>query len=1479
MFQRIIHFSIHHKVVVCVLTVALMIWGVISLLQLPFDSTPDITNNQVQVITQAPALGAQEVEQTITTPIEMAMANIPRVIERRSISRSGLSVVTLVFDDAADIYWARALVEQQLKEAEESLPSGQAKAGLAPITTGLGEIYHYTLRAKKGYEDRYSLTELRTLQDWIVRKQLSGTPGVAEVSGWGGYVKQYEVAIDMQRLQAAGLTVGEVFTALQDNNENTGGSYIEQHSNQYFIRGLGLVRSLEDIGAIPVKTTNGIPVLVRDVATVQLGHALRYGAVTRDGEGEVVAGITMMLKGENFQEVIANIKTRVAQIQKSLPEGVVIEPYIDRTQLVDRVTHTITRNLVEGGLIVLFILILFLGNYRAGLIVASVIPLSMLFAFGMMRLFGVSGNLMSLGAIDFGLIVDGAVIIVEAVVLHISRSNYGKPRLSRQQMDREVYVSASKIRKSAAFGEIIIMIVYIPLFTLSGIEGKMFRPMAMTIFFAILGAFILSLTYVPMASALFLSRDTKHRRTFSDRLIEWLHRRYLPILDFCLNRRKAVIAGMVVLLAGSVWGFSRLGGEFIPNLEEGDLAAEISVAQGTSLAQMVECTSKAETILKQQFPEVKQVVTRIGSAEIPTDPMPVERGDMFIALKPKSEWVSAKTQGELMEKMDRALAVLPGVEIEMTQPIQMRTNELITGIKQDVAIKIYGSDIDRLSRLANEVAQKIKKVEGVTAPYVEKVQGLPQLQVHYDRARLAHYGISIRQANDLLRMTFAGEKAGDVYEGEKRFDLTLRLDPELRNDMQQLDNLYLPTSDGGSVPLSQVADIRYETAPSQITHESGERRIYVGFNVRGRDVESTVNEIQELLDKELQLPAGYYYTYGGQFQNLEEATSRLLVAVPLALLLILCLLYATMRSVRETLFVFSAIPLAAIGGIFALWLRGMPFSISAGVGFIALSGVAVLNGIVLIGQFNTLERAGVSDLRKRIEQGCELRLRPVLMTALVASLGFLPMALSQGDGAEVQRPLATVVIGGLLTATVLTLLVLPAIYKTFTREKRTNPSHHMKPSLHPTQSLPIMTGLIVLLTLAGAGVLSAGAQGRGDATTLTMSVERDSVVTLSQCIEAAAEVNPSVRRSALEVKRAAALEGTAVDLDNTGIALSQDPSSGGSTDNSLTVSQAFDFPTLYRARKQALRAETAVRKSEEALSRHELTRQVGEAYYDCLYAREAVRVYLAQAALCDRFLTLAETRHQLGEANQLEPLNARRIKQEYDLALARARNEYALAQQTLQLWIGAGHPVTPADSTLTPPDVTAPVGTPAVSQTPWSEQLARQTELGERNLKVARQSFLPSFEVGLRSQLLLKGFNPYHIDRERFKGNFMGFEVGVNVPLFFGAKRARLRAAKVEVEALQEQARELELSLDRQYRTALGNHRLALETTRQYRTEGLPQADTLVRISTAAYEKGEIDYVEYANNLRTALETRLNSLNALRELCRAALQLNYLSGR
>jgi len=1040
MLDKIIHFSINNKFIVGLFTLILIAVGGYSAYTLPIDALPDITNNQVQIITSSPTLATQEVEQFITYPIEQAVKPIPKIVELRSISRFGLSVVTVVFEESADIYWARAQISERLKEAENTIPKGVGSPEMAPVSTGLGEIYQYVVFPEKGYEEKYDATQLRTIQDWIIKPQLIGTKGVAEVNTLGGYLKQYEIAVQPDKLKSMNTTISEIFDALEVNNENTGGAYIDKKPYAYFIRGIGMVNGIDDINKIVVKNQNGIPILIRDVAQVRIGSSIRYGAVTKDGKGEEVSGMVMMLKGENSGQVVTRVKEKMEQIKKSLPEGVSIEPFMDRTQLVNKAISTVEKNLIEGALIVIFILVLLLGNWRAGLVVASVIPLSLLFAISMMRLFGVSGNLMSLGAIDFGLIVDGAVIIVEAIIHRLQVGRKGA--LTKQQMNEEVFQAASKIRSSAAFGEIIILIVYLPILALVGIEGKMFGPMAQTVSFAILGAFILSLTYVPMMSSLVLKKETGHKKNISDTIIEKLYHFYAPILEKALRVKTFIIGVAVALFAAALLLFNSLGGEFIPTLDEGDIATHLIIASGSSLSQEVEATTKAEQILKAKFPEIKMIVTKIGSAEIPTDPMPIEAGDMIILLKDKDEWTSAVTKEELMAKMEKALDDIPGATTEFSQPIQMRFNELMTGVRSDVAIKIFGEDIDMLVSKGDEVMQLIQGIPGVSDAKLERVAGLPQITVRYNKDKMALYGLKIGDLNKVIRMGFAGEAAGLVYEGEKRFDLVVRLENDSRQDISNLKALYITLPSGNQIPLEQVADINYEDGPMQISREDGKRRIVVGFNIRGADVKSVVEKIQQKLDARLKLPDGYYVTYGGQFENLIEANKRLAVAVPVALAMIFILLYFTFKSVRQSLLIFTAIPLAAIGGVFALWLRDMPFSISAGVGFIALFGVAVLNGIVLIGYFNQLKSEGMTNIYDRIREGTKVRLRPVIMTAAVASLGFLPMAISSSAGAEVQKPLATVVIGGLVTATLLTLIVLPILYLYFEKgTSKNNPDN------------------------------------------------------------------------------------------------------------------------------------------------------------------------------------------------------------------------------------------------------------------------------------------------------------------------------------------------------------------------------------------------------------------------------------------------------
>ncbi len=1042
MLNKIIEFSIKNKLIVGLFIIALIGYGSYQFTQLPIDAVPDITDNQVQIITSAPSLGATDIERLITFPIEQANSNIPGLKEIRSFSRFGLSVVTIVFNDATDVYWARQQVTERLSAVKDQIPKGIGDPFLAPVTTGLGEIYQYAVRTKPGYEKKYDITELRTIQDWIVRRQLLSVEGVAEVSSFGGKLKQFEIAIDPNKLQSYDITIADVFTALEKNNQNTGGAYIEKGPKVLYIRSEGLINTIENIKDISIKnTSSGSPLFIRDVADVRIGNAIRYGAMTFNKKGvqsgEVSGAVVMMLKGANSNVVIKKIKERIEQIQKTLPEGVIVEPFLDRTKMVNNSISTVEKNLLEGALIVLFVLIFFLGNLRAGLIVASVIPLAMLIAVILMNMFGVSGNLMSLGALDFGLIVDGAVIIVEACLFNLHSRKTSQ--ITQQEMDNTVLETSIKMRNVSVFGELIILSVYIPIFTLRGIEGKMFLPMAQTIAFALFGAFILSLTYVPMMTALFLNKNITHKRTFSDRMMEKLENFYQPLLNKALGIPRTIIAATLGLFVLALITLSFMGGEFMPSLEEGDFAVETRVLPGSNLQTSMTAISQGAKILLEKFPEVEKIVGKTGSSEVPTDPMPIDASDMMIILKDKREWTSAKTFDELSEKMAKELEAVPGVSYGFQYPVQMRFNELMTGARQDVVCKIFGENLDTLALYANKLGKIVNTVEGTSDLYIETVTGMPQVVIDYNRAAIAQYGLNIQDINRIINTAFAGQSTGVVYEGEKRFDLVVRLEGEKRQDLADVQNLLIPTPNGLQIPLSQLAKVEITEGPNQIQREDAKRRIVVGFNVRGRDVQSIVKELQGKVEAQIKFPAGYYATYGGAFENLNEAKNRLMIAVPVSLLLIFILLYFAFNSVKQGLLIYSAIPLSAIGGIFFLALRGMPFSISAGVGFIALFGVAVLNGLVLIAEFNSIRKSGETDLKVIVLQGTKIRLRPVLMTAFVASLGFLPMALSNGSGAEVQKPLATVVIGGLLIATFLTLFVLPILYIMFEK------GIHLKP--------------------------------------------------------------------------------------------------------------------------------------------------------------------------------------------------------------------------------------------------------------------------------------------------------------------------------------------------------------------------------------------------------------------------------------------------
>ena len=1028
MINALIRFSVANRLIVLLLVAIMAAAGAYSLKNLPIDAVPDVTNVQVQILTAAPSLAPLEIERQITFPVEVAMSGLPNIEEIRSVSKFGLSAVTVVFHDGTDTYFARQLVLERLAQAREQIPENIGSPEMGPISTGLGEIYQYELRAKEG--SGYDATALRTIQDWNVRRQLLGVPGATEINSFGGYEKQYQVRLDPNKLQSYNLSLRDVYEAVGKNNSNVGGAYIEKGSEQYLLRGLGLIEKTEDINNIVVKTgKEGVPVFVRDIAEVVEGATVRQGAVTADGEGEIVAGIVMMLKGENSRTVVEAVKERVEQIKKSLPNGVELVPFYDRTELIDRAIYTVEKNLIEGAILVIVVLLLLLGNWRGALLVATIIPLSMLFAAILMRIFNVSGNLMSLGALDFGLIVDGAVVMVENAVRRRAEAQHEN---SDAPPERTILDACLEVARPVVFAVAIIAIVYLPILSLRGIEGKMFVPMALTVVFALLGSLILSLTYIPAMLTFTLKGKVSEKESF---LIRWAKQIYTPALGFMTRYRSQALAVAValVLLSGAIFPF--LGSEFIPRLDEGDLAVQIGRLPSISLSESVAIATKAEEVLK-SFPEVKTVISKTGRAEVATDPMGVEISDVYVAMKPPDEWTSAKSREELIEKMSEKLEhEVPDGVFSFSQPIELRVAELISGVRSDVAIKLYGDDLDTLRETGQKFVRAVNGINGAEDVKLEATSGLPQLQIKPDRSAIARYGLNVEDVNDMVESIVAGKEAGQVFEGEQRFNLVVRLNEESGRDVESIRNLLLTSPNGSRVPLSEVADIKLVEGPAQISREDTRRRIGVELNVRGRDIGSFVEEAQSKIEREVQLPPGYYLKWGGTFENLQRASERLLIVVPIALFLIFVLLYTTFGSIKQAVLIYTGIPFAIVGGVFALAIRGMPFSISAGVGFIALFGVAVLNGVVMVSFINHLREEGKSVL-DAVKEGAETRLRPVLMTALVASLGFIPMALATSAGAEVQRPLATVVIGGLITSTLLTLLILPTLYAWFERDPK-----------------------------------------------------------------------------------------------------------------------------------------------------------------------------------------------------------------------------------------------------------------------------------------------------------------------------------------------------------------------------------------------------------------------------------------------------------
>lgn len=1452
-----------------------MAWGGYSLTQLTIDALPDITSNQVQILTQSPALAATEVEKFITYPLEMSLRTVPNTKEIRSFSRMGLSVITVVFDDDIPTEKARQQVFEKLREAEPNLVAGAGRPEMAPITTGLGEFYQYTLTVDKPQKSKYSLTDLRTMQDWIVKRQLLGIKGVVEISSYGGNLKQYEVAINPERLRSMNLGISEVFKALQESNSNSGGSYIEKGTDAYFIRSEGMIKNLQDIENVVVTNRGGVPVLVRDVANVQFGHAVRYGAMTRNGEGEAVGGIVLLLKGESAQKVVIEVKKRIEEIQKSLPEGVKITPFIDRSKLIDKVIGTVQRNLIEGGLIVVFVLVLLLGNWRAGLIVASVIPLCLLFSFAMMRLFGVSANLMSLGAIDFGLIVDGAVIIVEAVIFQLAINSKQLSIISNQNNTDEsavvsvstdqstsmdlVYKATVSIRKSAAFGEIIILIVYLPILALSGIEGKMFRPMAQTVGFAIFAALILSLTYVPMMSAWILTKNISHKENIADKIIGFLHNIYDKIIHKVLRVNSWLVIGISILFfVGSLLIFRTLGGEFIPELNEGDFAVETLLHSSASLSQSIKMNNEAQKILLREFPdEVFQVVSRIGASEIPTDPMGLNSCDLIIDLKDPEFWKKAKTMEELSEKMSKKLRNLPGISFEFTQPIQMRFNELIAGVKSDIAIKIYGEDLGILYEKAQEVAHKIRKIRGIGSLKVQQIEGVPQMVVAYNRQKIAQYGLKINDLNILLKASFAGEPAGVVYEGEKRFDLVIRLDSSYRKDIQQVRDLYLDLPSGGKVPFSEVADISYQDAPSEIARDNTRRRISIGINVQNRDVESLVTDIQEVVSQKIKLPIGYTIKYGGAFENLQAAKSRLSLVVPLSLALIFVLLFFTFNSLSEALMVFMAIPLSAIGGIFALWLRGMPFSVSAGIGFIALFGVAVLNGIVLISQLNLLEKQGISDIKQRILEGTKTRFRPVIMTASVASLGFLPMALSTSPGAEVQRPLATVVIGGLITATLLTLVVLPVIYLAFKGRRMKGKNGEMNEGKNAGKGLTIIVFL---------GILFLESNVKAQTLPIPNSpINNNQTLSPNSCIQKALENNQNVRLSNLEVVNNQVLIGTARELPKTNIEVQYGRTQVyNSNDITLSFGQNFALPSLYKANQNLLKGNVLTAEKRASYTKNQLIAEVKSIYYQWFNNVQIIKLLAQQDSLYTTAFRAAVVRYKTGESNLLEKVSSETRLREIQNRIQMYQADEKVLIQQMKFLINTTDNIK-LDENIQNKKMLI-VNELNVLSNPFLSILKQQNEVSKLQTNLEKERLKPDFRMGIINQSIEQNYNQNVV------------QLGVNVPIFKKAQQARIASSKINEQISNQHIQLIENQLESQLNILKIQYEKSKNSLEYYEKSALPQADLIIKTATKSYQAGEIEYVEFAQNITQAWQIKEVYLSELHGFNQIVINIETIIG-
>ncbi len=1446
MFKAIVKFSVQKKLFVALMTLMLLAGGIYAMLTLPIDAVPDITNNQVQIVTVSPTLAPQEVEQLITSPIEIAMRNIMNVKEIRSVSRFGLSLVTVVFDEKVPTLDARQLINEQIQAVSGEIPPELGQPQMMPITTGLGEIYQYRLKVAPAYREKYNAMELRTIQDWIVKRQLSGIPGIVEINSFGGYLKQYEVAVNPEVLYSLGITIGDVFSALSKNNQNTGGSYIEKINKAYYIRSEGMIHSLDDIGNIVIANRGGIPIHVSDVGKVRLGSAKRFGAMTIDGTGECVGGIAMMLKGANANVVTKELEKRVEKVQKMLPEGVSVEPYLNRSQLVNRNISTVVRNLIEGAIIVFLVLIIFLGDFRAGLIVASVIPLAMLFGFIMMRLFGVTANLMSLGAIDFGIVVDGSIVILEGIMAHVYARKDSSQKLTSKKMNEEVITGAGNVVRSATFAVLIILLVFFPILTLSGIEGKYFTPMAKTLVFCIIGALILSLTYVPMMASLFLKKTVSTKKSFADRFFLKLNKYYKVCLDFCMKHITGTLASAFALLIASLFLFTQLGAEFIPTMDEGDFALQMTLPAGSSLTQSLEQSRLVEKTLKEKFPEVKHVVAKIGTAEVPTDPMAVEDADVMIIMKPFKEWTSAKSRDEMVEKMKQALEPVKGAEYNFSQPIQLRFNELMTGSKADIAIKLFGEDTKELYSKAKECAKYIRKVPGAADVIVDQTMGLPQLVVKYDRRKIARYGMNIEELNSIIRTAYAGETAGVVFENERRFDLVLRLDKDKVPDFD-INRLFVRTEDGMQIPVSEVASVDLINGPLQINRDETKRRIVIGVNVRNADIQQVVQEIQSTLDKNVKLKPGYYFEYGGQFENLQNAIHTLLIVIPVALILILLLLFFAFKSLTYTFVVFSTIPLSLIGGIVALWLRGLPFSISAGVGFIALFGVSVLNGILMINHFNDLRKQNKYFMctNRIIHLGCPHLLRPVFLTGLVASLGFVPMAIAKSAGAEVQRPLATVVIGGLIVSTILTLIVIPTTYRLV------NAFPFLWKKTFKKKSITVVPAIVLLALFVVPGL--AKAQDSSSAATS---------VSLEEAINTAMQNNPRLKTAAASIQKLHASKGENWDPGMTSVNYSWGQINGETRkDNQVAVTQSLGSLLTPFYKNALVNKQIATGEHYRDMVKKEIIAEVKRAWAYYQYAYNLCSLYKTQDVLADRLQKAGQLRYEQGDITLLErnmttslatSIRAKQLQAEQELSLAKRRFTWACYSQTS---------IIPADTTLS----MFPAKMATGLSNPHLLYFRSQADEKGAMLKLERSRFFPEFSVGYVRQKIapLSGLDSWM--------------VGVSFPLLFHPQYSRTRQAKFDVFIAKIEADNNVRLLNNQVEELLTKLRQEDESIRYYTKAALPEAEALLKSAQIQFKESETDITQFVQSITNASDIERGYIETVYSYNISALELELYS--